>query len=80
MGHCDVFFLISDSCSCMCSFMVNMCVSSCRWCVLVSVVRPVAIISAVFCVICSLFLMLVVTIWVDYGSCCAFVCGEYSIL
>ena len=39
-----------------------MCVSSCRCCVFVSVVHPVAILSAVFCVICSLCLMLVVTI------------------
>ena len=30
------------------------CVSSCRCCVLVSVVHPVAILNAVFCVICSL--------------------------
>ena len=37
------------------------CVSSCRCCVFV--VHPVAILSAVFCVICSLCLMLVVTIW-----------------
>ena len=35
-----------------------MCVSSCRCCVFVSVVHPVAIISAVFCGICS-FLMFV---------------------
>ena len=34
--------------------MGGMCVSSCRWCVFVSVVYPVAILSAVFCVICSL--------------------------
>ena len=33
---------------------VNMCVSSCRCSVLVSVVHPVAILSAMFCVICSL--------------------------
>ena len=31
-------------------------VSSCRCCVFVSVVHPVAILSAVFCVICSLFM------------------------
>ena len=37
-------------------------VSSCRCCGLVSVVHPVAILGVVFCVICSLF-MLVVTIW-----------------
>ena len=33
-----------------------MCVSSCRCCVLVSVVHPVAILSAVFCVICNLLM------------------------
>ena len=33
------------------------CVSSCRCCVFVSVVHPVAILSAVFCVICSLFML-----------------------
>ena len=32
------------------------CVSSCRCCVFVSVVHPVAILSAVFCVICSLWM------------------------
>ena len=36
--------------------MGNMCVSSCRCCMLVSVVHPVAILSAVFCVICSLLM------------------------
>ena len=34
--------------------MGKVCVSSCRCCVFVSVVHPVAILSAVFCVICSL--------------------------
>ena len=32
------------------------CVSSCKCCVFVSVVYPVAILSAVFCVICSLLM------------------------
>ena len=36
--------------------MGNMCVSSCRCCVFVSVIHPVAILSAVFCVICSLLM------------------------
>ena len=36
--------------------MGRVCVSSCRWCVFVSVVHPVAILSAVFCVICSLLM------------------------
>ena len=43
--------------------MGNMCVSPCRCCVLLSVVYPVAILSAVFCVICCLYLILVVAIW-----------------
>ena len=34
--------------------MGRVCVSSCRYCVFVSVVHPVAILSAVFCVICRL--------------------------
>ena len=37
--------------------MVRVCVSSCRCCVLVSVVHSVAIMSAVFCVICSLLMV-----------------------
>ena len=46
--------------------MGRVCVSSCRCCVFVSVVHPVAILGAMFCVICSLVsvcLILVVTIW-----------------
>ena len=36
--------------------MGSMCVSSCRCCVFVSVVHSIAILSAVFCVICSLLM------------------------
>ena len=36
--------------------MDSVCVSLCRCCVFVSVVHPVAILSAVFCVICCLFM------------------------
>ena len=36
--------------------MGRVCVSSCRCCVFVSVVHPVAIVSAVCCVICSLLM------------------------
>ena len=36
--------------------MGRVCVSSCRCCVFVSVVHTVAILSAVFCVICSLLM------------------------
>ena len=56
-GLCGVgIFAVSVMCTCKCYFMGNMCVSSCRCCVLVSVVHPVAILSAVFCVICSLLM------------------------
>ena len=37
--------------------MGRVCVSSCRCCVVVSVVYPVAILNAVFCVICSLLML-----------------------
>ena len=36
--------------------MGRVCVSSCRCCVFMSVVHPVAILSAVLCVICSLLM------------------------
>ena len=36
--------------------MGRVCISSCRCCVFVSVVHPVAILSVVFCVICSLLI------------------------
>ena len=36
--------------------MGRVCISSCRCCVFVSVVHQVAILSAVFCVICSLLM------------------------
>ena len=45
--------------------MGRMCVPSCGCCVFVSVVHPVAILSAVFCVICSL-LMFVSDVSGDY--------------
>ena len=57
--ECCEFRLICDACSWKCSFMGSVCVSSCRCCVLVSVVHPVAILSAVFCVICSLLIFCV---------------------
>ena len=38
--------------------MDSVCVSSCRCCVLVSVVHPVAILSVVFCFICILLMFM----------------------
>ena len=37
-------------------YLMELCVSSCRCCALVSVVLPVAILSVVFCVICSVLM------------------------
>ena len=56
MGGWGDFCLICDTCSWKCSLMGSVCVSSCRSCVFVSVVHQVAILSAVFCVICSLLM------------------------
>ena len=55
VGVCCDFCLIWDACSWRGSVMGSVCVSSCR-CVFVSVVHPVTILSAVFCVICSWYM------------------------
>ena len=58
--------------------MGSVCVSSCRCCVFVSVVHPV--LSAVFCVICSLLMFVSDNSGgnvLEYGSCYGFVCCEY---
>ena len=62
--------------------MDRVCVSSCRCCVFVSVVHPVAILSAVFCVICSLLMFGSDASGdhggnvLEYGSCYGFVCWD----
>ena len=61
MECCD-FCVICDVCSYRCYFIGNMCVSSCRRGVLLSVVHPVAIMSVVLCVICSLLMFVCDTI------------------
>ena len=52
---CEVC-LICDVCSWRCSCIGRVCVSSCICCVFVPAVHPVAILSAVFCVISSLLM------------------------
>lgn len=54
---CCVFCLSCDACRVRCCFIGRIFVSSCRCWVLVSSVHPVAIRSAVFCIICSLFVL-----------------------
>ena len=55
-GVMDVVFfcLYCDAWSCRCSCMESMSVSSCRCCMFVSCVHPVAVINAAFCMTCSL--------------------------
>ena len=48
----DVVFSV-----CMCSCMGSVSVSSCRCCMFVSCVHPVAVLNAVFCMTCSLLML-----------------------
>ena len=50
---CFLFVLWSCSCSCMGSVSV----SSCRCCMFVSCVHPVAVLNVVFCMTCSLLML-----------------------
>ena len=51
------FCLSCDACSCRWSFIGSMLVSACRCFVFVSCVHPVIVLSAMFCTICSLFVL-----------------------
>ena len=82
MGCCN-FCHICNACSWRCSFLGSVYVSSCRCCVVASVVRPFAILSAVFCVIFSLLKFVsdasgnrMVETYSSYG----FVCCKYRFL
>ena len=52
-GVMDVVFSVCIV-SCSCSCMGSMSVSSCRCCMFVSCVHPVAVLNAAFCMTCSL--------------------------
>ena len=54
---CCVFYLYCDAWSCRCSCMGCMSVSSCRCCMFVSCVHPVAVLNAAFCMTCSLLML-----------------------
>ena len=43
----------------MCSCMGSMSVSTCRCCIFVSCVHPVAVLNAAFCLTCSLLMLIV---------------------
>ena len=55
--RCCVFCLYCDAWSCRCSCMGSVSVSSCRYCMFVSRVHPVAILNAAFCMTCSLLML-----------------------
>ena len=55
---CWVLCLYCEAWSCRCSCMGSVSVSSCRCCMFVSCVHPVAVLNDAFCMTCS-FLMLV---------------------
>ena len=54
---CCIFCLYSDAWSCKCSCRGSMSVSSCRCCMFVSCVHPVAVLNAAFCMTCSLLML-----------------------
>ena len=54
---CCVFCLYCDAWSCRCSCMGSMSVSSCRWCMFVYWVHPLAGFNAAFCMTCSLLML-----------------------
>ena len=55
-GWC-LFCLYCDAWSCRYSCMRSMSVSSCRCCMFVSCVHPVAVLNAAFCMTCSLLML-----------------------
>ena len=54
---CCVFCLYCEAWSCRCSCMGSVNVSSCRCCMFVSCVHPVAVLNAAFCMTCSLLML-----------------------
>ena len=54
---CCVFYLYCEAWSCRCSCMGSVSVSSCRCCMFVSCVHPVAVLNAAFCMTCSLLML-----------------------
>ena len=57
LGGCCVFCLYCEVWSCRCSCMRSVSVSSCRCCMFVSYVHPVAVLNATFCMTCSLLML-----------------------
>ena len=56
---CCVFCLYCEAWSCRCSYMGSVSVSSCRCCMFLSCVHPVAVLNAAFCMSCNLLMLVV---------------------
>ena len=54
---CCVFCLYYEACGCRCLSMGSVGVSSCRCCMFVSCVHPVAVLNVAFCVTCGLLML-----------------------
>ena len=54
---CCVFGLNYEAWSCRCSCMGTASILSCRYCMFVSCVHPVAVLNAAFCMTCSLLML-----------------------
>ena len=54
---CCVFCLYCEACSCRCSCMGGVSVSSCRCCIFVYCVHSVAVLNTMFCMTCSLLML-----------------------
>ena len=54
---CCIFCLYCEAWSCRCSCMGSVSVSSCRCCMFVPCVHPVAVLNAAFCMTCSLLML-----------------------
>ena len=54
---CCIFCLYCEAWSCRCSCMGSVSVLSCRCCMFVSCVHPVAVLNAAFCMTCSLLML-----------------------
>ena len=55
---CCVFCLYCEAWSCRCSCMGSVSVLSCRCCMFVSSVHPVAVLNAAFCMTCNLLMLI----------------------
>ena len=65
---CCVFYLYCETWSYRCSYMGSMSVSSCRCCMCLSCVHPVAVLNAAFCISCSLLTLRVQEMTINWGT------------